>query len=223
VIFRFGDRAIWLRLFLAFGAGFLLSAALLAMVPHAFEKLGTGAAVIILVGYLATHLFEHTLVPHFHFGEETHAHVEQLGTRSFVAAAGGMVVHSLFDGVTIGSGLLLNPRLGWLLFLAILLHKLPDGFTVASIAMASGQSDRAASVAVLMLGLATVIGTVAITLLAGWAAPALAFSAGVALYVAATDLMPEVNRQHGVVWSAAAFAGVVAFYVGEYLFHLLGE
>jgi zinc transporter ZupT len=223
VVFRFSGRETWLRLFLAFGAGFLLSAALLAMVPHAFERIGAEAAVLILLGYLVTHLFEHTLVPHFHFGEETHAHTEHLGRGSFMAAGGGMVVHSLFDGVTIGSGLLLDPRLGWLLFLAILLHKLPDGFTMASIALASGQSDRTAKIAVGLLGIATIIGTVAITLLAGWAAPALAFSAGVALYVAATDLMPEVNRQHGVGWSAAVFAGVVAFYLGEYLFHLLSH
>lgn len=223
VIFRIGGRAVWLRLFLAFGAGFLLSAGLLAMVPHAFEKIGAEAAVLILAGYLVTHLFEHTLVPHFHFGEETHAHSEQLGRGSFMAATGGMLVHSLFDGVTIGSGLLLDARLGWLLFLAILLHKLPDGFTVASIALASGQSERTAKVAVGALGAATVVGTAAITLLAPWAAQALAFSAGVAIYVAATDLMPEVNRQKGVGWSAAVFAGVVAFYLGEHLFHLLGE
>lgn len=223
VILRFGSRNLWLRSFLAFGAGFLLAAGLLAMVPHAFKEMGASASFLVLLGYLMTHLFEHTLVPHFHFGEETHGETEQLGTPTFIAATGGMIVHSLFDGVAIGSGFVLDTRLGWLLFLAIALHKLPDGFTVASMGIASGQSPRSAFIAVSLLGVATLIGTVGISLLAGWAAPALALSGGVALYVAATDLMPEVNRQHGVRWSAIVFAGVLAFYLGEYLLHLVGE
>lgn len=223
VILHFGSRTIWLRSFLAFGAGFLLAAGLLAMVPHAFREMGSNAAFLVLIGYLMTHLFEHTLVPHFHFGEETHGETEQLGTPTFMAATGGMIVHSLFDGVAIGSGFVLDTRLGWLLFLAIALHKLPDGFTVASMGIAAGQTPRAAFIAVSLLGVATVAGTVAITLLASWAAPALAISGGVAIYVAATDLMPEVNRQRGVRWSAMVFLGVLAFYLGEYLLHLVGE
>jgi ZIP family zinc transporter/zinc and cadmium transporter len=193
------------------------------MLPHAFQEMGASAAFLVLLGYLLTHLFEHTLVPHFHFGEETHGETEHLGTPTFMAATGGMIVHSLFDGVAIGSGFVLDTRLGWLLFLAIALHKLPDGFTVASMGLASGQSSRTALAAVSMLGIATVAGTVGISLLAAWAAPALALSGGVALYVAATDLMPEVNRQQGVRWSAMVFAGVLAFYLGEYILHLLGE
>ena len=223
VILRFRSRDILLRAFLAFGAGFLLAAAMLAMLPHAFEEMGESAAWFVLLGYLLIHTFEHAFVPHFHFGEETHAREEGLGRSSFLAATGGMVVHSVFDGVTIGSGFLLDPHLGWLLFLAIVLHKLPDGFTVASLALASGESNRSAFTAVAMLGVATLVGTVGMSLFEAWAGPALALSAGVALYVAATDLMPEVNREHGIKWSLIVFAGVLAFYLGEYLFHMVGH
>lgn len=213
----------WLRVFLAFGAGFLLAAGMLAMLPHAYSEIGEPALFLMMLGYLLIHVFEHALVPHFHFGEETHAHEEGLGRSSFLAATGGMIVHSLFDGVAIGSGFLLDPALGWLLFLAIALHKLPDGFTVASLALASGESNRNAYTAVIGLGLATILGTVGISVFEHWAASGLALSAGVALYVAATDLMPEVNREKGIWWSLIVFAGVVAFYLGEYLFHIVGE
>lgn len=223
VILRFGRRDVWLRAFLAFGAGFLLAAAMLAMLPHAFDEIGGQAALFVLVGYLLIHIFEHTLVPHFHFGEETHAAEAGLGRGSFLAATGGMIVHSIFDGVTIGSGFLLDPHLGWLLFLAIVLHKLPDGFTVASLALASGESNRAAFTAVGLLGIATLVGTLGMAAFEHWAGPALALSAGVAIYVAATDLMPEVNREHSIRWSFIVFAGVLAFYVSEYLFNLVGH
>src|SRR5438067_12618659 len=59
-----------LRYFVAAGAGFMLAAAFVRMlpesahVPHAF--------LFVLIGYFGVHLFEHTVAPHFHFGEETH-------------------------------------------------------------------------------------------------------------------------------------------------------
>jgi ZIP family zinc transporter/zinc and cadmium transporter len=221
VVFHFQSRALWLRSFLAFGAGFLLAAGLLAMVPEAFEAMGGRAALLVLAGYLLTHTFEHALVPHFHFGEETHSDSAGLGRSSFLAATTGMVVHSLFDGAAIGSGFAMSPQLGWLLFLAIALHKLPDGFTIASLALASRQTARAALTAVVLLGAATLLGTTLVSLMTGWAAPALALSAGVAIYVAATDLMPEVNRERKMRWSLIFFAGVVAFYLSERLLHAL--
>ncbi len=214
-------RTVWLRSFLAFGAGFLLAATLLAMVPESYEVMGRTAVLLILAGYLLTHVFEHTIVPHFHFGEEKHGESESLGRQSFLAATVGMVVHSFFDGAAIGSGFVIDARLGWLLFLAIALHKLPDGFTLASLALASHQTTRAATGAVIALAVATVVGTLAVSLMSGWAGPALALSAGVALYVSATDLMPEVNRERGIRWSLLSFAGVAAFYLTEQLVHYI--
>ena len=61
-----------LRYFVALGAGFMLAAALLEMLPEAFSLNMRWAAPLILAGYCGVHLLEHTLVPHFHFGEETH-------------------------------------------------------------------------------------------------------------------------------------------------------
>jgi ZIP family zinc transporter/zinc and cadmium transporter len=219
VIRHLRQRLVWLKAFLAFGAGFLLAAGLLAMVPESFELLGHSAAMFILAGYLLTHLFEHTMVPHLHFGEETHGESEALGGRSFAASVVGLLVHSFFDGVAIGSGFAVSSGLGWLLFLAIALHKLPDGFTLASVALASGQSSRTATLSVLALAAATVAGTLLMSVATAQAGHALALAAGVAIYVAATDLMPEVNRERGKRWSLLSFAGVLAFYLTELLLH----
>lgn len=219
VIRHLRQRLVLLKSFVAFGAGFLLAAALLAMVPESFEALGHQAAACILAGYLLTHLFEHTMVPHLHFGEETHGDTEALSGRSFAATVVGLLVHSFFDGVAIGSGFAMSPGLGWLLFLAIALHKLPDGFTLASVALASGQSNRTALLGVLALALATVVGTLLVSFTVDYAAPALALAAGVAIYVSATDLMPEVNRERGKRWSLISFVGVAAFYLTDLFLH----
>src|ERR1700692_3413258 len=62
----------YLRFFVALGAGFMLATALIEMVPESLELRGRSAAFLVLLGYLIIHFFEHTVTPHFHFGEETH-------------------------------------------------------------------------------------------------------------------------------------------------------
>jgi ZIP family zinc transporter/zinc and cadmium transporter len=208
-----------LRYFVALGAGFMLSAALLEMLPEAF-KLNASAswtAALVLAGYCVVHLLEHTLVPHFHFGEETHAH-EFLSARSSYSVAFGLATHTFFDGVAIGSGFVVSTWLGWVLFIAIFLHKLPEGFTVASVMLAGGQGRRAALNSALFLGATTVLGVLAINLQPGWVKAGLPLSAGVTIYVAATDLVPEVNREPGVRMALVFFAGVALFF----LLRLLG-
>src|SRR5213593_3353572 len=66
------ERA-YLRYFVALGAGFMLATSLVEMVPQSLELRGRSAAFLVLLGYLLIHFFEHTVSPHFHFGEETHA------------------------------------------------------------------------------------------------------------------------------------------------------
>src|SRR5580698_10205136 len=63
----------YLRYFVALGAGFMLATALVEMVPASVQLRGANAGLLILLGYLLVHFFEHTVTPHFHFGEETHA------------------------------------------------------------------------------------------------------------------------------------------------------
>src|SRR5262249_42908851 len=62
----------YLKYFVALGAGFMLATALVEVVPTSLRLGGEKAASLVLVGYLIVHFFEHTLSPHFHFGEETH-------------------------------------------------------------------------------------------------------------------------------------------------------
>src|ERR1700684_2116050 len=60
-----------LRYFVALGAGFMLAAAVLEMLPEGLNLNPRWPPLLMLVGYCGVHLLEHTLVPHFHFGEET--------------------------------------------------------------------------------------------------------------------------------------------------------
>ncbi|MBI3910489.1 MAG: ZIP family metal transporter [Armatimonadetes bacterium] len=216
----------FLEVVLSIGAGFMLAAALLAMLPESLAEVdrarwGT-VLLTFLAGYLLVQISEHTLVRHFHFGEETH-HEEMLGPRVHLAALAGLGVHTLFDGASIGAGFRFSQSLGILIFLAVALHKLPEGFTMASISLASGRSPKAALGAVTILAAATLIGAFGAGVIPGELAPyALAASAGVTLYVAASDLIPEVNASAGVRCSILVFVGVALFWATRELLGLAG-
>lgn len=212
----------YLKYFLALGAGFMLATALVDMIPASVDLRSTASShffgrtnavfLFVLAGYFLVHFFEHTVAPHFHFGEETH-HEEMAPAHAGYTALLGLVIHTFFDGVAIASGFLVSGWLGGVIFVAIFLHKFPEGFTVASLMLASGQSRRIAFLSSALLGAATLAGVGLMFAVRGAVADALPFSAGVTLYVAASDLIPEVNREPSVGMAALVFAGVAVLLV----------
>ncbi len=211
----------YLKYFIALGAGFMLATAFLEMIPESLKLASRTDEVFFLVlgGYLLIHFFEHTVAPHFHFGEETHSE-ELAPAHAGIAAVLGLVIHTFFDGVAIASGVLVSTWLGGIIFLAVFLHKLPEGSTVASLTLASGQSRRVALLSSVVLGGATIAGVGLMYVLRGAVSIALPFSAGVTIYVAASDLMPEVNREPAVGLPVLVFLGVLAMLVLKLAFHL---
>jgi zinc transporter ZupT len=197
---------------LAFGAGFMLAVATLGVLPEVLRD-SRGGAIYVLAGYLAVHLAQHVLTPHFHFGEETH----RVSAAAGLSALLGLTLHTFFDGVAIASGFLVSGRLGVLLFLAVLLHKLPEGVTIASVMVAGGQGRRRAIGGAAVLGLATVLGVLLTEQMAPLARHGLAISAGVTLYVAASNLVPEFQAKRGGLTAAAFFGGALSFFAAERL------
>jgi len=208
----------YLKYFIALGAGFMLGAAFLEMLPESLRLAGEAALVWVLGGYFLVHFFEHTLAPHFHFGEETHVD-EMLPVHASYTALAGLGIHTFFDGVAIASGFLVSQWLGGVIFLAVILHKLPEGFTVASLMLASGRSRQMALGASALLGSATLAGVLLMNLFRGQVDYALPISAGVTIYVAASDLMPEVNREPGIKMAVWVFIGLAAMVILHYAFH----
>jgi ZIP family zinc transporter/zinc and cadmium transporter len=207
----------YLRYFVALGAGFLMATALIEMTPESLRLWNEAGKpslgpILIMGGYCVVHLLEHTINSHFHFGEETHGG-EFVSKQTGNSVMAGLSVHALFDGVAIGSGFVINSVLGWLIFLAILLHKAPEGFTMASVMLASGRSRTTAFYSAVALAAATLAGVLVIELIPSWLPYGLPISAGVALYVAATDLVPEVNREPGIRMALVFFAGVAGFLI----------
>jgi len=218
IVQRSWERS-YLRYFVALGAGFMLATALVEMVPESLELAGRKGAMLVLGGYLLVHLFEHTITPHFHYGEETHAD-EFVHSHKRMSVLFGLLIHTFFDGIAITSGFLISAWLGWVIFLAVFLHKIPEGFTITSVMLASGLSKGKSWFASVMLGMATLAGVLTMAVGQHAVSYGLPVAAGVTIYVAASDLIPEVNQEPGVGMAVVVFVGVGLLFLLDRLVHL---
>jgi len=217
IVQRHWERS-YLKYFVALGAGFMLATAFIEIIPESVALRGRSASFLVLAGYLIIHFFEHTVTPHFHFGEETH-HEQFVAVHKGYSVLLGLMIHTFFDGIAIASGFIVSNWLGWVIFLAVFLHKIPEGFTIASVMLASGRSKRLAWGASVLLGGATFAGVLMMALLRRQVGVGLPLSGGVTIYVAASDLMPEVNREPGGKMAMVVLLGVAIFFLLDHLVH----
>lgn len=194
----FTQRPTRLVSFLAFAAGVMLGAAFFHMLPEAFHgggyrsfTLAPAGFVFLLVleRYVLTHSCEEPLncTEHAHHG---------LGFAAFL----GLSVHTLVDGIALGSAV--NEGVGMMAFIAITAHKVPSSLSLASILKAEGRRTPTILAYAVFYGLMVPAGAVlyfgfdAVLRFEKFSPWALAFSAGTFLYIAVSDLLPHVNR-HG--------------------------
>jgi zinc and cadmium transporter len=209
VTYRRRQSAQVLESMLALAAGFMIAVAMIDLLPEAIERGGQRAAAVALAGYLLVHLTQHTLAGHFHFGEETH----EVSAAVSASALVGLLLHTLVDGVAIASSFAVSASLGTLVFVAIFLHKFPEGLAISSLFLAAGAGRRTALLAAAALGVATLVGVLLTSVVPALAHDGLALAAGVTLYVAASNLVPEIQKKRGIRMPLAFFLGC-ALYAG---------
>lgn len=182
--------------------------------------------LLLLAGYLLTQFFEHTIAPHFHLGEEVNAG-DVISTSSAYTGVAGLLIHSFFDGVSIAAASQIDFKVGLLVFVAVFLHKFPEGFTIGSMILAAGRGFREVLIATALIGATTLLGILIFYFVGSnlglSAVYALPLASGVMLYVAASNLIPEVNHHGGTrpLVSISIFAGVALFFAMHYSVHEL--
>jgi zinc transporter ZupT len=207
---------------LALSAGFILALVFLELIPESILYIGAEAALFILLGYAVIHFFEHTLVGHLHFGEETHDEV-MLSKAASYSTFIGLTIHAFFDGFAIAAVYTYDAVLGLLVFGAILLHKFPEGLTIATVMLSARHGKQKALMASVTIGAATLLGVLSVLLIEQinerFIGYAFAFSAGAALYVGASDLIPELNKSHKRISPILVFVGMALFYISLQIVH----
>ena len=219
-----------LRLFIAFGGGVLLSAAFLHMIPEAAQAIPQWVGPAVLAGLMMVFLLERVVAIHYCEHHHDQSHAEHLPAPNELQRAGytlyaGLTIHSLVDGLVLGSGLLV-PSLGPIVLVALLTHKLADSFSLTSVLVAGKFPRRTIILLLTMFSLTVPVGALAAFLGLrglgeGVAQAAIALSAGTFLYIALTDLLPEVQKddEAWVQNLAALVLGIVVMWGAGALAH----
>ncbi len=182
-----------IHLFISLGAGVLLGAAFLHMLPDAAEQIGPQMGLPALVGFLTLFILEKFIMTHPCPAE--HCEYHHVGLSAFI----GLSLHSLITGLALGAGLMV-PRLGFIVFLAVILHKLPASLSLTSLFIKEHYSTKKLFAYLTAFSLMVPIGAVITYLFLKESTNhqtigyLVAFSAGTFLHVAADDLLPEVHH-----------------------------
>jgi len=187
--------------------GLLLATALVHIVP---EALAMGLAPVrlgwtVLAGILGLFVLEKmTLIHHTHHHEgdgHDHAHghdAQELGRGAYPILIAD-AFHNFTDGIVIAAAFLVDPRAGVMTALAVLAHEIPHEIGDFMILLNAGLARRRSFFFMMMSGMAAVVGGVlGYFLLAGMQSLlpyALALAAASFMYIALSDLLPELMRR----------------------------
>ena len=105
-----------------------------------------------------------------------------------------------------------------MIFGATIVHNIPEGFTISSVMVTAGKRRSMGLQAAGALGLSRLAGILAMAVAHRWVSYGLALSAGVTLYVAASDLIPEVNKISSLRITLTVGAGVAMVVLLKLLF-----
>jgi zinc and cadmium transporter len=181
---------------ISYAVGTLLGVALLALLPEALESLPpTTALGTLLGGVIAFFLLEKLVLwRHCHDAHECEVHTSSAASLVIV----GDAFHTFVDGAVIAAAVLTSIPLGVTTALAVAAHEIPQEVGDVAILLRAGYSRTRAFTVNILAGIGGVLGAVAM-LFASQSVPhalpfVLSFAAGSFLYVAMSDLIPDLHR-----------------------------
>jgi zinc transporter ZupT len=200
-----------LHYIMSFTAGVLVAVCFFDILPEVVslsitQKLPMiNAFVALVVGFLAFHILEKSIIIHHAHETEYEAHAHHEGpvdhhhqTVGLVGAL-GLAFHSFLDGVGIGLGFHVDPHVGLLIAVAVIAHDFSDGLNTVTLMLTNKNTTKKAFL-LLLLDAATpilgVLSTYVLSIAPSFLQLYLGFFAGFLLYIGASDLLPEAHSKH---------------------------
>ena len=180
---------------ISYAVGTLIGVALLALVPEALMELPARPAMLTMAaGILSFFLLEKAVIwRHCHHDEDCHVH----STAASLVIVGD-AFHTFVDGAVIAAAVLTSVPLGLTTALAVATHEIPQEVGDVAILLRAGYSRMRAFTLNVLAGLGGILGAAAMVLASKIVPQALpyvlAFAAGNFLYVAMSDLIPDLHR-----------------------------
>lgn len=178
-----------------FAAGALLGAAFFELIPEALHDANIDAITIwILAGLISFFLLEYFI----HWFHHDHDHEDAHHKSTAILVIIGDTVHNFIDGIAIGAAFLISPATGVITAIAVASHEIPQEIGDFGLLLRYGFERKKVIIINLFSALAASIGA----LLTFWfgsqsALPInelLAITAGLFIYIAASDLIPTIHK-----------------------------
>lgn len=220
-------RSAALLLTLPFGAGALLAAAFFDLLPESFEEADPAQMLLYaLAGFIAFFLLERLAGWFHHHHHHQHEETENgRGSQRWLVVLGD-IAHNVIDGLAIGAAFLVSIPTGLITTFAVAAHEIPKELGTFAFLLSRGWKGKTVIVANLLTALATIVAAVSVYLLAQdsheFVPPLLALTSGFFLYVAASDIIPDIHEQPrkiGTIQAGMLLLGLI--FVGA-LITLLG-
>jgi len=193
-------KKIELRYLLAFASGLMVSVAFFELLP----EIGRESAFAVALGFFGIYIIEKIFLIHACGEKECVSHA--IGWTSLI----GIGAESLIDGIAIGIGYAVNPALGIVIAVAVVVHEVPRGFVTAVIMKNSGYKKRGVAGAVAIDAFFTPLGTaIAFFIPIALFHNLIGFAMGTFLYIGASDLLPEAHKRFNWKVVCAVLIGAV--------------
>ncbi len=181
-----------LLVLVALSAGALMGGAFLHLIPEAMEA-SESVPLFVLTGFVSFFLIEKIL--HWRHCHEGRCEVHTFGYLNLI----GDFVHNFIDGLIIAAAFLTNVNLGLVTTLAIIAHEVPQEIGDFGVLIYSGFRKTKALFMNFLVALTAVLGGVCgffvSSLISGTIPFLLAFAAGGFVYIASSDLIPEIRKE----------------------------
>lgn len=201
---------------IAFSAGTLLGGGMLHLLPEALGMLGVMAVFLTaIVGFSLFFLVEKFL--HWHHCHDEEEKCPHPFTYLILFGDG---IHNLLDGLAIAAAFLIDIRLGIITTLVIISHELPQELGNFAILIHGGIEKKKALLYNFLAQLTSVVGGIAgfyLAEISNFKPYMLAFAAGGFIYIAASDLIPEIKREGSLSKSIVTYL----LFLGGILFMIL--
>lgn len=208
-------RELAILLTLPFGAGALLAAAFFDLLPESFEFGEPGDLLLwALGGFIIFFVLERCASWFHHHHEHGNQHHQNALQRRLIII--GDMMHNAIDGLAIGAAFLVSVPTGIITALAVSAHEIPKELGTFALLLSRGWKNKTVLLANLATALATIVTALIVFFLGSDAhlpvGPLLALTAGFFIYVAASDIIPDIHeqpRRMGTIQAVMLVGGIV--------------
>lgn len=217
LFFLIDERMIkkWLLLFVSFSTGGLLGDVFIHILPDLAENTDTfGQSLYIMLGGIVFSFVMEKIIHwrHCHALPSEHHDHDHHHTVGIMSSAGESV-HNFIDGIVIAAAYLASIPIGISTTLAVMFHEIPHEIGNFAVLLHSGFSRKKAIMINMLSAATSILGAVGVLLLSGSmgsvAENMLPFAAGNLLYIAGSDLIPELHKETGWKQSLGQLAALI--------------